>query len=436
MNVLFVGSGDITANYLADRLYREGNAVSWVTREEKGFLLKRGFQGKIYREGYQVNTLKSILRLQGIDTVVFAYESYVGDPWEETGESLIPALQNTLKALENYTLKHFVFLSTIELEYQQILTPKLAEIEYGEKLCLSFKERKNLPLLILRTGMCYGQYYLDRMGYAGKAILCGIQGKPLVCRCSRESYVDLIYGEDAAVAAENLLKLDKTGIYQVVSGYPVTMEELHEILGVILKKKIQVTYLNEEKTLPKEAYRESSRKLKEETGWMPFCLLREKGGGILGSAVEEYRKRQEKENRTEKKRTFKGLALLKKYAGVKGVLEALLLFGIMLLILPYTRDATDLRYVDIRLAYIAMVSAMFGMKIGIFATFLACVSYVVDLGKDGIDLTYLIYVWKPGCPSSYTGLPARSWAICPTGSRTGSKRWKNGTETFLSATTS
>lgn len=153
MNVLFVGSGDITANYLADRLYREGNAVSWVTREEKGFLLKRGFQGKIYREGYQVNTLKSILRLQGIDTVVFAYESYVGDPWEETGESLIPALQNTLKALENYTLKHFVFLSTIELEYQQILTPKLAEIEYGEKLCLSFKERKNLPLLILRTGI-------------------------------------------------------------------------------------------------------------------------------------------------------------------------------------------------------------------------------------------------------------------------------------------
>ena len=82
------------------------------------------------------------------------------------------------------------------------------------------------------------------------------------------------------------------------------------------------------------------------------------------------------------------------------------MFGIMLLILPYTRDATDLRYVDIRLAYIAMVSAMFGMKIGIFATFLACVSYVVDLGKDGIDLTYLIYsveTWVPFIVYGATG---------------------------------
>ncbi len=326
MNILFVGSGDITANYLADRLYREGHQISWVTKDEKSFLLNKDFKGKIYREGYQVNTLKSILRLQGIDTVI--------------------------------------------------------------------------------------------------------------CRCARDSYVDPIFGEDAAVAAADLMTLGKCGTYRILSGHPMTMEELHSILSVIIQKEIRVKFLNEEDTLPREAYRESSRKLKEETGWMPFCLLREKGGGILGSAVEEYRKRQEKENRTEKKRTFKGLALLKKYAGVKGVLEALLLFGIMLLILPYTRDATDLRYVDIRLAYIAMVSAMFGMKIGIFATFLACVSYVVDLGKDGIDLTYLIYVWKPGCPSSYTGLPARSWAICPTGSRTGSKRWKNGTETFLSATTS
>lgn len=92
MNILFVGSGDITANYLADRLYREGHQISWVTKDEKSFLLNKDFKGKIYREGYQVNTLKSILRLQGIDTVVFAYESYVGDPWEEKTESLIPAL--------------------------------------------------------------------------------------------------------------------------------------------------------------------------------------------------------------------------------------------------------------------------------------------------------------------------------------------------------
>ena len=247
-----------------------------MTKDEKSFLLNKDFKGKIYREGYQVNTLKSILRLQGIDTVVFAYESSVGDPWEEKTESLIPALQNILKALENHRLKHFVYLSTIELEYRQVLTPKLAELEYGENLCRSFQKRKELPLLILRTGMCYGRYYLDKMGYIGKVILDGLEGKTVICRCARDSYVDPIFGEDAAVAAADLMTLGKCGTYRILSGHPMTMEELHSILSVIIQKEIRVKFLNEEDTLPREAYRESSRKLKEETGRMPFCLLREK----------------------------------------------------------------------------------------------------------------------------------------------------------------
>lgn len=397
MNILFVGSGDITANYLADRLYREGHNISWATKEEKSLLLKKEFKGKIYREGYRTSVLNGILRLQGIDTVVFAYETYVGED-EEERESLIPALQNTLKALENHKIKHFVYLSTVELDYEQVLTPKLAEIEYGEKLCRSCQERKGLPLLILRMGMCFGRYSLDKMGYVGRTIVNALLDKPVICRCSPDSYVDLIYGEDAAVAAGNLLELDKQGTYRILSGHPVSMKELHDILEVIIKKPIQVTYLNEEKTLSREAHQEMSRKLKEETGWIPFYLIKDKGGGIIWTAVDSYKKKGQEEKSSAGKKEFKVLTFLKKYSGIKGVLEALVLFGLMLLILPFTREATDLRYVDVRLAYIAMISAMFGMKIGIFSTFLACVSYVYDLGHEGIDLTYLIYsvdTWIP-----------------------------------------
>lgn len=179
MNILFVGSGDITANYLADRLYREGHNISWATKEEKSLLLKKEFKGKIYREGYRTSVLNGILRLQGIDTVVFAYETYVGED-EEERESLIPALQNTLKALENHKIKHFVYLSTVELDYEQVLTPKLAEIEYGEKLCRSCQERKGLPLLILRMGMCFGRYWkfwriLHTWSYEILFLLCQIR---------------------------------------------------------------------------------------------------------------------------------------------------------------------------------------------------------------------------------------------------------------------
>lgn len=60
MNILFVGSGDITANYLADRLYREGHNISWATKEEKSLLLKRNLKerytgkaiGRVFSMGF------------------------------------------------------------------------------------------------------------------------------------------------------------------------------------------------------------------------------------------------------------------------------------------------------------------------------------------------------------------------------------------------
>lgn len=398
MNVLFVGMADITASYLADRLYREGHHISWVTSEKKVFLWSKDFKGKVYRIGYEINQLKRILELHGVDTVIFCTGSHQGTGVEEyeSGSQLL-ALQNILRATSYIKLKHFVYLSSIELDYRQIYTPMLAELQYGEALCKSYQERAGLPLLILRLGLVYGDYPLDKMGYIGSILQKSVERQTIECRFSEESYVDAVFAEDAAVAANNLLELDKVGTYYVVTGHPLKVEELHYILGCIGGKTLPVAYLNEVTTLEKDAYWTYSEKLKQDTGWVPFYLLPEKGKGVLASTLDRHMQELHKEE-VQEHSFHKIKDFFHQYPTVKGILEAFAMFIIMSWILPYTQGATDLRYVDVRLLYIALVAVMFGMKIGLFATVLACISYAVGLGKEGIDLTFLIYsveTWIP-----------------------------------------
>lgn len=187
------------------------------------------------------------------------------------------------------------------------------------------------------------------------------------------------------------------GTYYIITGHPLKMEELHNKLECITGHALQVTYLHEVSTLEKNEYWTYSEKLKQDTGWVPFYLLPEKGMGVLSATLERHiqeKKKQAKQGHN--------LHLIKdffnKYPTAKGILEALVMFVIMTWILPYTKGATDLRYVDVRLLYISLVSVMFGMKIGLFATVLASISYAVGLRNEGIDLTFLIYsveTWIP-----------------------------------------
>lgn len=175
MNVLFVGMADITASYLADRLYREGHHILWITSERKSFLWSKDFKGKVYRIGYKASQMKRIFDLHGVDTVIFCYDSCQEKEADEgETDSQILALQNILRVTNMVKVKHFVYFSSIELEYQQVYTPRLAELQYGETLCKSYQERTGLPVLILRLGMVYGDYLLDKMGYIGKMLGGGV----------------------------------------------------------------------------------------------------------------------------------------------------------------------------------------------------------------------------------------------------------------------
>lgn len=395
MNVLFVGTSNIAASYLADRLYREGNSISWVTSEKKENLWSREFKGHLYRIGYDVPSLVRILNLRSADTVIF---TGVGPENEERkNESQIPALQNILKAVCTVKLVHFVFLSSAELASGRIAVSLLAELSYGEAMCMAYHEGNGIPVLIARMGMVYGNYPLEQMGYPGETLKKITDGETIECPYPEDGCVDLIYGEDAAVAVNNLLETGCQGLYHIVTGHPVEIKEFHVCLEQVAGKSAKVSYTNRRRLPEKSQYRELSRRVKEDTGWIPFYLLREKGTGILALALDRYNIKKS-ESARDVERSHKIREFSRRFPNVRAVLEALALFVLMLWVLPFTQGSTDLRYVDVRLLYIALVAVMFGMRTGLFATVLACLSYAASLSREGIDLTFLLYsveTWIP-----------------------------------------
>ena len=133
MNVLFIGNWDPVGNGLANRLLREGHTVCWMTEEDQTILWNGRLQGNIYRGSFRMEELTYILKSQMIDTVVFLTASLRETMWESAEyESHIRILSSVLAGLRGYPVKSFVYLSSMELEYADHVTPMLSDLMAGE----------------------------------------------------------------------------------------------------------------------------------------------------------------------------------------------------------------------------------------------------------------------------------------------------------------
>ena len=86
--------------------------------------------------------------------------------------------------------------------------------------------------------------------------------------------------------------------------------------------------------------------------------------------------------------------------------ETLVLFGITLLLLRFSKDVSDLKYVDIRLMFVALVASCYGSGMGLAAVALASLSYLYSLAVSYVDISYLLYsvdTWIPFVIYAVTG---------------------------------
>lgn len=406
MKVLMVGIQDVTSGYIADRLKREGNHITWFTAQNKEEEKPRT-RVKTYRHEYDVRSILRVLQMRDIDTAIFHYGSYRGTVEEERrDESRIPALQCLLSAMEIYgKVDQLVYLSTVELNHHNINTPRMAEMRYGEALVEYYAKSSSTQAVILRTGMVYGEGKLSGMGYIGRGIQKILKDQVIESRCSADSLVDLVYAGDVAMAVFRLLTNACSGTYYCLTGKPVSMQKLHDTLSRMLKLPAKVGYRNEEETLPAEKYLALSQPLRMETGWFPLCLAQNERGLQILQEIADQALAEREEAKDSVKEGFSFRNWLKQHSFLRGLAETLLIFAAAMFLSRWTEGNSDMRYVDIRLLFVILISIQYGLRLGMIAIVLACLGYLHVLWTSGIDIAYLLY-------SVETWIPFIVYALC------------------------
>lgn len=402
MNVLFVGQTEIVGSYLADLLIREGHTACWVTEEPQKELWNKKLKGNIYRGAFEAERFSRVLSSHQVDTVVFltgaAREGCARPEQQDRQNQLLLAV---LAALRDYKVERFLYLSSIKAGYG---APDAAELLAGEFCCEAYHKRYDLPLLILRMGYAYGES-LEPDSFVGSAMDRILAGKTVFCPYFPEEWTDVIHGRDAAMAIYELMSLGKTGTYDLVTGHPLSFQQLYDCLGKAAGLPPRVEWQKKARTAPAEIFCDS--RIKTETGWMPYTLLQEKGVQILAQSVQEHRHSQ---SRSQKRRLSGAVHWVWQHfarrQALRHLAETLLLFGCTLFLLRFGKDISDLKYVDIRLAFVAIVACCFGSEMSAVAVVLASLSYLYSLAVSYVDISYLLYsvdTWIPFVVYMITG---------------------------------
>lgn len=399
MRILFVGNGDIAGKYIANRLYKEGHKIYLLTQNEQDVPWDEHVKGHIYKSSLTSNRCKNVFKGNSIDIVIFMTGEY-RDKWGEyigySYESMIPNLTNILRISYECKVKQFIFLSSTELDSLEDLPPILTDLKSGELLCESFSNYYNLPLLTLRISTVYGEGKFDKLGFTGNVMRKMINEETLKYLVHEESSVDLIYGEDLGDAVFRGIMERKLGKYHLGSGNSISFKTYLECIAIVCEYK-ETIYYTKEVSKKSININTTDNHFKEELGWVPMHHFLENGQVVLEAIkIENSTNGLEKEKKYSKNSSKGKTSKIKNM--IRSLLENIALFIIASLLLRYTSNSSSFRFVDIRLVYVAIISSIYGLKQGLIATILACISYGYSIAKSGVDLAYLVYsieTWTP-----------------------------------------
>lgn len=392
MNVLFAGPWDLAGKATAEYFLREGHDVCWLTRENKRTLWDSKFKGAVCRGTFDVPQIRSILHTHRVEAVIFLTAGLREGP-APCPDGDPELLGKLLAAMREYPVRSFVYLSSVELSWEEPLTPRQAALASGELRCRACRDYEDLPLVILRMGYVYGRGAPEDMGVTGAALQAIRRKQPILCTYSPQDCIDALTADDAASAIYRTVLHTVTGCYLLVTGHPVSLQNYYHCLEQAAGCSAQIEWTGKRHTMAASRY--SAAPLKTATGWMPYTLLEEDGWHLLRQAEDAPRPRA------------KPPALPRiSHPVLRSTAELLVLFGITLLLLRFSKDVSDLKYVDIRLMFVALAASCYGSGLGLAAVALASLSYLYSLAVSYVDISYLLYsvdTWVPFVIYAVTG---------------------------------
>jgi nucleoside-diphosphate-sugar epimerase len=254
----------------------------FIGKQLKKQLVEKGFEvidfnsadGDIAKAELNYSGIKHVFHLAG--------KSFVPDSWKEPKAFYDVNVTGTLNVLElcRKTSAGLTFMSSYVYGIPQHLPinenhPLKPANPYGhsklvaEDICTFYAESFNVKAAILRPFNIYGAFQDDKFLIPTVLKQLFDKNKPKIEVLDLTPRRDYLFLDDLITAMMLLFEKNKTGIYNIGSGYSMTVEEILE--SVLSASGIKKEYVSKETARKNEIpdVVADITKLSKETGWKP-----------------------------------------------------------------------------------------------------------------------------------------------------------------------
>ena len=160
-NILVIGATGLIGNALVERLRKQGKKITIISRKKQYYP-----SGITVLHGDLLNANFCARVLKGVDTVFYSashrknLEWHLKHPWLFAKGNVVPIL-NVLEALTHSSVKKFLYMSTIQVEYATDDKSPIDGYAFGksinEMLVRAFSQQnKGIDVKIIRSTAVYG----------------------------------------------------------------------------------------------------------------------------------------------------------------------------------------------------------------------------------------------------------------------------------------
>ena len=252
--------------------------------------------------------------------------------------------------------------------------------EQMEQLALYYEKKNHLKTIILHLPYLIG---INNKGFFLNYVLGEMKdGKKVYFPYSPQSTVDFLSENDLIRLLKRIVQEEEdiSGSYYVCSGYQHTWGELETILKKF-EPDVQIMY---EDKMDSTIHSNYPVKLRKIYGWIPI----EDGMADIECACQQFRDVPQ----NKKKNLLKIIPGFFNHDGrLLKYVELLVGFLAVEVLNQYLSASVFFNMVDVRLFFVVIIGTIYGIRLGLLAALLECISLFLYYRSVGVDWTLLFY---------------------------------------------
>lgn len=378
MKIVYIGTGDVLAETLAERMCQEGNDVYLLSdkafaQKPKGVSLHR-----FYRKPRKGEAFAKLLRSISPDCVIFAGNSYIGTAREEESDEDVALLARTLRTAAAFPHVRFILLSSTEV-YGNTggrageSAERAAVSERGirfireEQLLDIYHRQHGMDAVILRASQLYSDRPKEDGGdFLSRSFSAAAQAETRMTA----SVFQPLHVADLVDAVKRAADAGERYVYNVCGSAEVSAERLYQL--VCWRQDLREAEIRWE--APDCVTLADSGLIRRELGWSDFRNLEEqlKRGEITYEQVKA-------KGRNRKKRTVP--------ADLRQTAEILVLFEVFYLLTSLCASNTVFSQINWLMVYVILISVAYNIYQSALAAVLASGAYLYSQGLSLLEMS-------------------------------------------------